>query len=84
MGHLPLAACPISDPAVLGSFVGTWIAKPGPGVAIEARLEPNGQFVWKALTGSESKNFTGTDVLRGDNLVFTRTDGHKKWMASSP
>jgi hypothetical protein len=58
-------------------LVGTWQASPGPGFVIEATLQPDGHFVWKASQGEHSESFTGTYAAEGNSLVLTRTDGQK-------
>ena len=65
-----------SAPAA-NALVGTWQANPFPGFTIEATLQPDGHFVWKASQGEHSESFSGTYAVDGKNLVLTRTDGQK-------
>jgi tetratricopeptide (TPR) repeat protein len=71
----PKPAGPPVDPKAL---VGTWKATPVPEVTIEARLEPDGHFVWTtAAQGGQSQSFTGTYTVQKDAMILTRTDGEK-------
>jgi len=59
----------------VASLVGTWKATPAAGATIEATLEPDAHFVWKATQNGQTESFTGTYSRQGDSLVFNRTDG---------
>jgi hypothetical protein len=58
-------------------LAGTWKAMPAPRATIEATLEPDGRFIWKATQGGQVEPFTGTYLRQGDSLVFNRNDGEK-------
>ena len=46
-------------------------------VKVEAKLEPDGHFVWTVTHEGQSQNFNGTYAVQNDSLVMTRTDGQK-------
>jgi tetratricopeptide (TPR) repeat protein len=59
------------------ALLGTWRASPLPGFTIEATLQPDGHFTWKATQGEHNESFAGTYTAEGNSLVLTRTDGQK-------
>jgi len=61
-----------------GALNGSWKSSPAPNVTIEATLQPDKHFVWKFSEGGQSKSFTGTYTLQGDNLVLTRDEDGQK------
>jgi hypothetical protein len=75
---LPSApAQPATQAPAAKGLIGTWHANPVPGFVIEATLQPDGHFSWKASQGEHSETFTGTYAVKGNSLVLTRTDGQK-------
>jgi hypothetical protein len=60
------------------SLNGSWKSSPAPGVTIEATLQPDKHFTWKFTEGGQSKSFTGTYTVQGDNLVLTRDEDGQK------
>jgi thioredoxin-like negative regulator of GroEL len=61
-----------------GSLNGSWKSSPAPGVTIEATLQPDKHFTWKFTEGGQTKSFSGTYTLQGDNLVLTRDEDGQK------
>ena len=68
-GNAPLTAATLN---------GAWKSSPAPGVTIEATLQPDKHFTWKFTEGGQTKSFTGTYTVQGDNLVLTRDEDGQK------
>ncbi|HEV3299084.1 MAG TPA: tetratricopeptide repeat protein, partial [Planctomycetaceae bacterium] len=68
-GNAPLTAATLN---------GAWKSSPAPGVTIEATLHPDKHFTWKFTEGGQTKSFTGTYAVQGDNLVLTRDEDGQK------
>jgi hypothetical protein len=75
----PQPANPSGNPAATAAGLnGSWKSSPAPGVTIEATLQPDKHFTWKFTEGGQTKSFTGTYALQGDNLVLTRDEDGQK------
>jgi hypothetical protein len=75
----PQPSNPSGNPALTATTLnGSWKSSPAPGVTIEATLQPDKHFTWKFTEGGQTKSFSGTYTLQGDNLVLTRDDDGQK------
>ena len=65
----------LATPESQGSLLGVWTSHPISGVVIETMLDPDGHFVWNYKEGNQTRSFSGTYILQGGSLIFTRLDG---------
>jgi tetratricopeptide (TPR) repeat protein len=70
-------AKPAGRPVDPKQLVGTWKATPVPEVTVEAKLDPDGHFVWTVAHEGQSQSFNGTYTVQNDSLVMIRTDDEK-------
>ncbi len=74
----PPPATPSGNAVSAQALNGTWKSSPAPGVTIEATLKADKHFTWKFTEGGQSKSFSGTYTVQGDNLVLTRDEDGQK------
>ena len=73
--NAPTISKHIGGPVLSGDRVGARLSL---GVTIEATLKADKRFTWKFTEGGQSKSFSGTYTVQGDNLVLTRDEDGQK------
>ncbi len=56
-------------------MLGTWHAKPSPGVAIDLTLQQDGQFAWAVDTQGKKQTLNGQAGFKDSTLALIQQDG---------